>query len=159
MNTDENQLYLFCTDAGYGFIGKLSDMFSKNKKGKALIKIPAGGKVLEPLAVTDFETDKVVAVSNEGRLLIHSLSDLPLLAKGKGVKIISIPSSRVVDREEYIQAITLLPADEKLTIVSGKRHLTLKGSDLEHYMNERGRRGNKLPRGLQKVDSIFVGDK
>ncbi len=159
MNANEEQLYLFSTDAGYGFVGKLSDMFSKNKKGKALIKIPAGGKVLEPLAVTDFETNKVVAVSNEGRLLIHSLSDLPLLAKGKGVKIISIPSSRVMDREEYIHAITLLPADEKLTIVSGKRHLTLKGSDLEHYMNERGRRGNKLPRGLQKVDSIFVGDK
>ena len=158
MNTKEDQYYLFSTDAGYGFVGKLSDMFSKNKKGKALIKVPPGAKVMPPLAVTDLVTDKVVAVSNEGRLLIHSLADLPLLVKGKGVKIISIPASRVLDREEYVQFIALLPIDEKLTIHSGKRHLTLKGVDLEHYMNERGRRGNKLPRGLQKVDAIFVGD-
>ncbi|MCU7835411.1 MAG: DNA topoisomerase IV subunit A [gamma proteobacterium symbiont of Taylorina sp.] len=158
MNNNEEQLYLFSTDAGYGFVGKLSDMFSKNKKGKALIKVPVGGRVMQPLAVTDLETDKVVAVSNEGRLLIHSLSDLPLLAKGKGVKIISIPASRVVEREEFVQHVSLLAEGEKLTIVSGKRHLTLKGADLEHYMNERGRRGNKLPRGLQKVDAILVGD-
>ena len=159
MDSNEEQLYLFSSDAGYGFVGKLSDMFSKNKKGKALLRVPAGGKVMAPLAVSNLQTDKVVAVSNEGRLLIHSLSELPVLAKGKGVKIISIPSSRVVEREEFVQAIILLPEGEKLTILSGKRHLTLKVSDLEHYMHERGRRGNKLPRGLQKVDAIYVGEK
>ncbi len=31
--------------------------------------------------------------------------------------------------------------------------------DLEHYMHERGRRGSKLPRGLQKVDAIYVGER
>jgi len=159
MNANEEQLYLFSTDAGYGFVGKLSDMYSKNKKGKALIKVPAGARVLSPVTVNNLQTDKVVAVSNEGRLLIHSLSELPLLAKGKGVKIISIPASRVVEREEFVQAVTILSEGEKLTIISGKRHLTLKVSDLEHYMHERGRRGNKLPRGLQKVDAIYVGEK
>lgn len=159
MNSNENQLYLFCTDAGYGFIAKLSDMFSKNKKGKALIRVPAGAQVLEPIAVTNLETDKVVAVSNEGRLLIHNLSDLPLLAKGKGIKIISIPASRVASREEFVQHVMLLPEGDKLTITAGKRHLTLKLADLDHYVNERGRRGNKLPRGLQKVDAITIGEK
>ncbi len=159
MNVDEEQLYLFTTDAGYGFVGKLSDMFSKNKKGKALIKVPAGARVFEPTPVNDIETDKVVAVTNEGRLLIHSLSELPILAKGKGIKIISIPSSRVAEREEFVEDIIILPEGEKLTIISGKRHLTLKMSDLEHYIHERGRRGNKLPRGLQKVDAIYAGEK
>ena len=37
-----------------------------------------------------------------------------------------------------------------------KRKLTLKASDIEHYRGERGRRGNKLPRGLQRVDRIVV---
>ena len=90
MNANEDQMYLCTTDAGYGFITKLSDMFSKNKKGKALIKVPNGAQVMAPILVNNLETDKVVAVSNEGRLLIHSLSELPVLAKGKGVKIISI---------------------------------------------------------------------
>jgi topoisomerase-4 subunit A len=159
MNANEEQMYLFSTDAGYGFVGKLADMFGKNKKGKALIKVPNGARVLEPIPVNNFDTDRVVAVSNEGRLIIHSLSELPVLAKGKGVKIISIPSSRVAEREEFVEAIIILPEDEKLTIISGKRHLTLKMSDLEHYIHERGRRGNKLPRGLQKVDAIYAGEK
>ena len=159
MNANEEQLYLCTTDAGYGFVTKLSDMFSKNKKGKALIKVPSGARVMEPVLVNNMETDKVVAVSNEGRLLIHSLSELPILAKGKGIKIISIPSSRVAEREEFVQALIILPEGEKLTIISGKRHLTLKMADLEHYIHERGRRGNKLPRGLQKVDAIYAGEK
>ncbi len=159
MNANEDQMYLFSTDAGYGFVGKLKDMFSKNKKGKALIKVPAGAQVLPPVPVTNLETDRVVAVSNEGRLLIHQLSELPLLAKGKGVKIISIPPTKVAEREEFARFILILPEGEKLTIYSGKRHLTLKLSDLEHYIYERGRRGNKLPRGLQKVDAIYVGEK
>ena len=53
----------------------------------------------------------------------------------------------------------ILPEGDKLTITAGKRHLTLKLADLEHYVNERGRRGNKLPRGLQKVDAITIGEK
>lgn len=159
MNSDENQMYLFSTDAGYGFVARFSDMSSKNKKGKVLLRLPKGAKVLPPVKVDNIETDKVVAVSNEGRLLIHPLRQLPVLAKGKGVKIISIPASRVAEREEFVQHVILLPEGKKLTIISGKRHLTLNVSDLEHYVHERGRRGNKLPRGLQKVDDIYVGEK
>ncbi len=159
MAADEEQLYLFCTDAGYGFIARLKDMFSKNKKGKPMIKVSPGAKVMAPVAVSNMATDKVVAVSNEGRLLIHSLNQLPMLVKGKGIKIISIPASRVAEREEFVQHINILPEGEKLTIISGKRHLTLKVTDLENYIHERGRRGNKLPRGLQKVDAMFIGEK
>ena len=39
---------------------------------------------------------------------------------------------------------------------AGKRHISLKFSELEHYKGERGRRGNKLPRGFQKVDHMLV---
>jgi len=44
----------------------------------------------------------------------------------------------------------------KLTAYSGKRYITLKWLDLDNYQGERGRRGNKLPRGFQKVDSVSV---
>jgi len=131
---------------------------TKNKKGKPMVTIPKGAKILKPILVSNIKTDKVVAISNEGRLLIHSLSELPVLAKGKGIKIISIPASRVAEREEFVQHINILPEGEKLTIISGKRHLTLKVSDLENYIHQRGRRGNKLPRGLQKVDKLLIGE-
>jgi len=43
-------------------------------------------------------------------------------------------------------------------LTAGKRTLTLKPADLEHYRGERGRRGNKLPRGFQKVDALQIED-
>ncbi len=56
-------------------------------------------------------------------------------------------------------SVTIMLPQQQLKVYAGKRHLSLKVSDLEHYMGERGRRGNKLPRGFQKVDSVEVADK
>ncbi len=151
--------YLLASDAGYGFVTKLESMFAKNKAGKALLNLPRGAKVLPVCPVTDVNTDRIAAVTTEGRLLVIPLSELPEMAKGKGNKIIGIPAARVLDREEYVVGIAVIPEGESLTILSGKRHLTLKAKDLEHYAGERGRRGAKLPRGFQRVDGLRAGER
>ena len=87
----------------------------------------------------------VVAVSNEGRMLVFPVEELPELARGKGNKIINIPSARLQQREEYMVAATLVSEGEVLLVHSGKRHHAIKYRDLEHYRGERGRRGSKLP--------------
>lgn len=152
----EDQLWLLASDAGYGFVTTFNDMQSRVKNGKALLSLPSASKVMAPQAIANLQQDLVVAVSNEGRLLVFPVRDLPQLSKGKGNKIISIPSSRAKLREEFVQALAIMPEDATLTIIAGKRKLQLKPSDLAHYRGERGRRGNKLPRGLQRVDSLVV---
>jgi len=152
----DHQRYLVTSDAGYGFIGKLADAVTRNKNGKAFINLPKGGRVLQPKPVTDAESQYVVAVTNEGRMLMFPVAELPELAKGKGNKIISIPGARVESREEFVVDTVVLGQDNQLKIYAGKRHIGLKFADLEHYLGERGRRGNKLPRGFQKVDAIEV---
>jgi len=151
--------YLLASDAGYGFVTRLENMFAKNKGGKALLNLPRGAKVLPVCPVTDAATDRIAAVTTAGRLLVIPLSELPEMAKGKGNKIIGIPAARVLDREEYVVGIAVVPAGESLTILSGKRHLTLRAKDLEHYAGERGRRGAKLPRGFQRVDGVLAGER
>ena len=84
------------------------------------------------------------------------MEELPELARGKGNKMLSIPSARVQSREEFVIAVAVVSAGQKLTIYSGKRHTVFKMADLDHYRGERGRRGHKLPRGFQKVDSMIV---
>jgi topoisomerase-4 subunit A len=153
---EDNQQLLMATDAGYGFVAKLEDLHTKNRSGKAAISIPKGGRVLSPVTVSDIEQSLVVAVSNEGRMLVFPLSDLPQLARGKGNKLINIPSSRLQSRDEFMVSVSVITAGQQLLVHSGKRYLNLKLSDLEHYRGERGRRGNKLPRGFQKVDRIEV---
>ena len=152
---DSNDCFLMSSDAGYGFIVQQPDLLSKNKAGKSMLTLPKGARVLPPLKITSNE-QRVAAISNEGRMLVFLLEELPKLPRGKGNKIISIPSSRVADRIEYMTSLAILEPDDSLVLYAGRRHLTLKASDLEHYTGERGRRGNKLPRGFQKVDSIKV---
>ncbi|WP_233716657.1 DNA topoisomerase IV subunit A [Ketobacter alkanivorans] len=152
----DSQRYLVASDAGYGFVGKLGDAQTRNKNGKAFINLPKGSRVLQPQPVVDAENQYVVAVTNEGRMLMFPVAELPELAKGKGNKIISIPGARVESREEFVIGIVVLGRENQLKVFAGKRHIGLKFADLEHYLGERGRRGNKLPRGFQKVDAIEV---
>ena len=147
--------YLIASDAGYGFVVQHSDMVSKNKAGKALLTLPKNSRVMSPVTVSG-EDQLLAAVTNEGRMLVFPLSELPKLARGKGNKIINIPSARAAERVELLVCLAVLGTEDSLVLNAGKRHVTLKPGDIEHYQGERGRRGNKLPRGFQKVDSLEV---
>jgi topoisomerase-4 subunit A len=151
--------YLLSSDAGYGFIAKTEDLSGKNRGGKTILSVPKGAKALGPRNVADLDNSFVAAVSNTGHLLIFLLKELPLLPKGKGNKIMNIPKSRVLAREEFLVDIAVLQPNQVLGVTSGNKQLKLKPSDWKHYVGERGRRGNKLPRGYQKVDALGVLDK
>ncbi|MAA87203.1 MAG: DNA topoisomerase IV subunit A [Haliea sp.] len=154
---DEQQRFLLASDAGYGFVAVYSDLQTKNRAGKGVLSLPKGGRVLQPSPVPAENAGAwVAALSNEGRLLVFPLADLPQLARGKGNKILGIPSARVQAREEFLVTVQVINEAQSLVIQAGKRHLTLKFTELEHYRGERGRRGNKLPRGFQKVDGMRV---
>lgn len=158
MGQDEEH-YLMATDAGYGFICQLKDTQTKNKAGKALLTVPEGAQVLPPVKVGEIEKSWIVAISNEGRLLAFPAADLPVLARGKGNKMLSIPTAKAKAREELMIAAAAVSETDTLLVFSGKRHTKIKFGDLEHYFGERGRRGNKLPRGFQKVDAVEVASK
>jgi topoisomerase-4 subunit A len=149
-------LYLFSSDAGYGFVVKLEDLIAKNKNGKAVLSLPKGARVLPPTPVKDSGTDVVAVVSNLGRMLVFPVAELPQLSKGKGNKIMAIPAAKVAAREEFVTAIASVPSGASLVVYAGQRHMSLSRADLEHYAGERGRRGANLPRGLQRVDRMVV---
>ena len=158
MGPDEDY-YLMSTDAGYGFITQLKDIQTKNKAGKAMITVPTNAQVLSPAKVESVEKSWIVVISNEGRMLVFPAVDLPVMGRGKGNKMISIPSARASSREELMVSAVAFGETDTLLVHSGKRHTKLKFSDLEHYFGERGRRGNKLPRGFQNVDRVEIAKK
>ncbi len=150
--------FLLASDAGYGFVARFSDLQAKNKAGKAVLTLPAGSRVLAPASLPEGEALLVAAVSNEGRLLVFPLADLPEMARGKGNKIIGIPSARAKAREEWVVAVQVLRPDQTLQVTAGRQHLKLKAADLANYRGERGRRGNRLPKGYQRVAGLAVVD-
>lgn len=147
---DENQKYLMASDAGYGFICTFSDLVAKNKAGKVLITLPDNAKVMTPIEVNDEENDLLLAVSQEGRMLLFPVGDLPQLSKGKGNKIISITSAAAAAGEDGLAHLFVIRPDASVTLHFGKRKLMLRPEDLQKFRAERGRRGTALPRGMQK---------
>lgn len=154
---DPEQSVLISADAGYGFITQLSELYSKNRNGKALLKLSPHAQVLPLLMVNDIASSYIAIATNTGYLLIISAQELPLLARGKGNKMIQIPPKKLELREEFISKIAILPTkNTKLLLTSGKKQFILKNADLTNYIGKRGQRGHKLPRGLQKLDTLTV---
>lgn len=148
---------LLVSDAGYGFIAKVSDLYVKNRNGKACIKLPENSRLLSPRVFARQSEGLLLAcATNMGRLLIFPATDLPELSRGKGNKLIGIPSAKALSREEILMDVQIIAPGDTLTVHAGKRHFTLKNSDLAEYQGERGRRGNRLPRGLQNVTALEI---
>ncbi|RBW63965.1 DNA topoisomerase IV subunit A [Vibrionales bacterium C3R12] len=153
---EDSQLWLVGSDAGYGFVCKGSDLLSKNRSGKALVNLPQASEVMLPSTIGDLESDEILAITNQGRMLLFPIKDLPQLSKGKGNKIINIPAAKAKEREEFVSHLMALPQGVTITLYAGKRKLGLKPADLDNFRGERGRRGGLLPRGLQRVTRIEV---
>ncbi len=153
---EPNQQFLICSDAGYGFVAKLEDLYAKNRAGKTTLSLPKGSKPLQPKLILARDNALIAAVTNTGHLLICPMKELPDLTKGKGNKILQIPGGKVLTREEFLVDVAVLGAEQLLIIKSGSKELKLKPADWNHYVGERGRRGNKLPRAFQKIDGLSV---
>jgi topoisomerase-4 subunit A len=153
MGGDKDQ-YVMLSDAGYGFICEIENMLTKNKKGKATLSVPKGAEALPPLRVNSLQQDYLAVVTTAGYLTIYPVTELPELGKGKGVKLINVPSALLKQRSEYVLGATTFKKGQHVLVHSGKRYLRLKGQDLDNYMGERGKRGRKLPKGFQTVKAI-----
>ena len=154
---EEGAQVLFVSDSGFGFRGRLKEVTTKSKNGKACLAVREGGMALPPFLIPSSEgLIYVVAVTNQGRMLVFDIIELPELARGKGNKLINIPKASFQSGEEKMSFVIAVTQMDTLIIESGQRYLKLKRSDLSHYVGDRGRRGKKLPRGFQRVDRLSI---
>ena len=150
---DEDYVVL-ATESGYGFIAQVGELYSKNKAGKAVISARGNISVIPPASIIDPDKDLIACATSAGYLLIFKAKDLPVMARGKGLKMQQIPAPKLKSKEEVMCTITALGQKDSLKVIAGSRHVTLKPADLKRYRAGRARRGLKLPRGFQKVDAI-----
>ena len=151
---DNEQKYLLASDAGYGFITSLGDLVSRNKAGKAVLRVPAGGRPVVPSLVPRDKECLIAAVSSIGRLLLFEMEELPELAKGKGNKLINIPGPKYKSGDEKMVAACVVPEDGNLLVYTGTRMMTIKWDDLDDYYGDRALRGSLLPKGWRKVERL-----
>jgi len=148
--------WVLASGAGYGFVVQLGELHSRNRSGKAILKVPDGSAVLAPAQVPPGEQVLLAAVNSDGRLLAFPVTDLPELPRGKGNKIFGIPSKKAASGEEFLVAIAAVAPGQTMRVLSGERRMGLSYRELGEYRGERGQRGAVLPRGWRKVDGLEV---
>jgi topoisomerase-4 subunit A len=144
--------WLLASDAGFGFIAKLEDLYARVRAGKAVLNLTEGAKVLCPVPVAGPDA-VIAAVFGEGRLLVFPASDLPEMARGKGNRIFGTPTGKGAEPETLV-ALTTLNEGQKLVIWCGERNMTLTWKELADYRGERAQRGAVLSRNYRKVDRV-----
>ncbi len=152
---DPEELWLLASDAGYGFTIRLSELHSRNRAGKSVLKLTDNALVLPPVPVP--AGDAVVAVvNNEGRMLVFPVAEVPELPRGKGNKLFGIPTKKAADREEVLVGAAVVAPGQKLVVWCGERPMTLTYAQLDEFRGERAQRGAMLSRNYRKVDRLEV---
>ena len=145
---DDEAEVVALSSKGYGFKTQAKQLDTNAKAGKAFLTLPEKATVM-PLTSVDQATHLALLTST-GRLLILELSELPVLNKGKGNKLIQL------EEKDQIVFMTRLTLDEILQVVAGQQQLKLKGDDLQKYIGKRASKGQLLPRGYQKANKLLV---
>lgn len=143
----DEQLIL-ASSAGFGFVTSLESLYSKNKSGKTILSLPDKAKVLTPALLK--ADDWIVVVSDEPRMLVFKSEELPVLAKGKGNKLIQMPKGHQVN------AVFAFQPGSKLSLVAGKYEKVFGPTAIEEAFATRAKRGIPLPRTLKQVTSIQI---
>jgi topoisomerase-4 subunit A len=153
---DPEERCVLASDAGYGFVVKLEELHSRNRAGKAILKVPEGFGVVTPCLVPVHDKALLCAVNSDGKMLTFPVNDLPELPKGKGNKIFGIAPAKKGKEQEKLVAIAVVAPEQSLLLWAGDRKMTLKYADLKDYRGERAQRGAVLPRGWRGVQKLEV---
>lgn len=147
---EESEKILLLSSQGYGFVAKVEDLASKNRSGKALLKVAPPYKALLPIMIPA-QAKGIAMLTSEGKLAIVSVDDFAALAKGKGNKMIGLDPKT----EEKVIAMVALAARDKLTVVGARRSITLSPKEWDQYWNERGKKASKLPKGVTQAVGLI----
>lgn len=146
MGADSDKL-IIASSQGYGFVNALGELDTAQKAGKNIINFDESAHLLISKIADD---DTLIALVNSaGYLLVYPISELPVLKKGKGNKLMDLKN------DESVVAIATLSTTDNLVISAGKRQVTLKADDIQNFMGARGRRGAILAKGFQRVDALY----
>ena len=78
------------------------------------------------------------------------------MGRGKGVKLINIPTKKFQSGEEKLVAAVAFRDNQKLLVHSGKRYRRFKSSELDDYWGARAKRGRLLQKGYRQAEKIDI---
>ena len=159
MSNEENPHWLMGTSFGYGFLAPYDRLETRSKAGRATLTVQDGAAVLQPYPVPDLEQTYVVAATSSGNLLMVKASELPILGRGRGNKIINIAGPQLKDpKGERVTLLAALTEKQALVLFTQAAHRVMRFSDLCEHQGARGGRGTKLSKSWRNFQRFEVRD-
>jgi topoisomerase-4 subunit A len=138
---------LVASTGGYGFLTRLSDMMSSRRAGREFLNMEDNERPLQPLPYREVADNYVVAISEQGRMLLFQIAEMKQMARGRGVIIMGL------EKEEKLVAAAV--TNQRTLTVFGvgrggkEREVTIGEKDMGHYAGHRARMGRVLPDKLK----------
>lgn len=158
---EEANLYLLANSAGYGFLCPGTDLLTRQKAGKQVMTLNAGESILAPTVVPSSTLGGTICLATSaGKLLSFTTSEMKVLGKGRGLKLVSLPPGA------HVAAISLFEGDVTRLRVSARirgagTEVVLEGDTLSKYKLSRAVSGLFLPgkavaTGFSAETELFV---
>ena len=134
---------LVASDDGHGFVAPEDELLAQTRAGKGVLSLRgARARVARPL-----EGDHVASVGENRKMLVFPVAELPVMARGKGVRMQRFMGGVLSDARAFTLAEGLSWTE------SGGRTRTQR--DLGDWLGRRGGAGRMAPRGFPR-DNRFT---
>ena len=134
---------LLASNAGRGFAAEADELLAETRKGRSVMSTKPGVKLTVVREIVA-EHDHVAVVGDNRKLVIFSLSELPILAKGQGVTLQRFRDGGLAD------AVTLKLEDGLSWTMGGGTGRTRTEKDIGLWKVARGAAGRMPPNGFPR---------
>jgi topoisomerase-4 subunit A len=132
---------LIASSAGNGFIVAEDELIANTRKGKQVLNV-AGGE--EAKLIVPAEGDTVAVIGENRKMIIFPASELPEMARGKGVRLQKYKDGGISDARLFNKADGLSWSD------SSGRTFVKSMAELRDWVGERAQAGRQPPQGFPR---------
>ncbi len=145
-NAEPGAKYLVATNGDRGFVVPGEELVANTKKGKQILNVDDGKAAF----IIKVAGDHVAVIGENRKLLCFPLSEVPEMARGKGVRLQKYKDGGIADVKTFNLAEGLTWKD------SAGRTYTVAKPELDEWLGARAEAGRLPPKGFPKKNS-FTG--
>ncbi|KKB11356.1 DNA topoisomerase IV subunit A [Devosia geojensis] len=138
---------LVASAVGNGFLVAEDDLVANTRKGKQVLNV---GGADEAKLIAPAEGDRVATIGHNRKLLVFPLTQVPAMARGKGVRLQRYKDGGISDLKVFYAADGLTWMD------SSGRTWTKPMEELTEWLGDRAAAGRQPPNGFPR-NNRFVG--
>jgi len=127
---------LIFSKKGLGFLVDFSSLQSSTKTGKQIFELSEGDNVI---GLKEINGDNIIVLSSTFKMLIFSVKEIPLLKKGKGVRLQRY-------KEESLLDVMLFSENVRNDVVIKK--MFPKNEEISYWVGKRGQVGKMMPKKI-----------